>query len=237
MLDSPGGDVDTPYSLEVHEEVPSTQDLARRRAAAERPAVVIAHRQSQGRGRSGAPWVSAPRGIAVSIGLVPEWPQETWPRIPLVAGVAARRVLGPAVTLKWPNDIVRSGRKVGGILVEAVDGTVVAGMGLNVHWSDPPDGIGALLEHDPGPEEGQRVAERWARTLMALLSSRADDWPRDEYVAACETIGQEIVWEPAGAGRAVGLAADGALVVETADGTTVELRSGEIRHVRTIRGR
>ena len=72
---------------------------------------------------------------------------------------------------------------------------------------------------------------------MALLSSRADDWPRDEYVAACETIGQEIVWEPAGAGRAVGLAADGALVVETADGTTVELRSGEIRHVRTIRGR
>src|SRR5690606_41135930 len=145
----------------------------------------------------------------VSIGLVPEWPQETWSRIPLGTGVAARRVLGPAVTRKWPNDIVRSGRKVGGILVEAVDVTVVAGMGLNVHWSDPPDGIGALLEHDPGPEEGQRVAERWARTLMALLSSRADGWPRDEYVAASEPIGKVRVWAPAGPRRAVGLAGDG----------------------------
>src|SRR5690606_11418591 len=261
MLDSPGGGVDTPYSLEVHEVVPSTQDLARAGARPGRPAVVVAHRQSHGRGRpaprrmtaprgiavwravvvarrqsdgrgrSGAGWMAAPRGMAVPVGFVTDWPQPAMARIPLVAGVAARRVLGESVSLKWPNDVLRAGRKVGGILVEGSESTVVAGMGLNLYWPDPPTGVGALFDRDPGAEEGPLLAERWARELLALVRVGPGEWPRDEYLAACETIGQEVTWEPDGAGRAVGIGADGALLVET-PGAQIELRSGEVRHVR-----
>lgn len=223
--------MDTPYSLEVHEVVPSTQDLARAGARPGRPAVVVAHRQSHGRGRSGARWMTAPRGIAVSVGFVTDWPQPARSRIPLVAGVAARRVLGESVSLKWPNDVLRAGRKVGGILVEGSESTVVAGMGLNLYWPDPPTGVGALFDRDPGAEEGPLLAERWARELLALVRVGPGEWPRDEYLAACETIGQEVTWEPDGAGRAVGIGADGALLVET-PGAQIELRSGEVRHVR-----
>lgn len=225
--------MDTPYSLEVHEVVPSTQDLAREKASADRAAVVVAHRQSEGRGRSGARWLSAPRGVAVSVGFVPDWPVATWPRIPLVAGIAARRVLGWSVTLKWPNDIISSGKKVGGILVEGAEDVVVAGMGLNLYWPEPPAGIGGLFDHDPGTDDGPRLAESWARELLSLLSGSPDDWPRDEYAAACDTLGREITWEPDGAGRAVGIGFDGALLVETKDGAISELRSGEVRYVRT----
>lgn len=224
--------MDTPYSLSTLDEVVSTQDLARERARPERPAVVVAHRQTGGRGRGGSIWATAPRAVAVSVGFYPVWEASRWSLIPLVAGVAARRALEDRISLKWPNDVVVGDHKVGGILVEAAGGMVVAGMGLNLFWPEPVARAAGLYSEDPGREEGPRLATRWAEQVLALTASGVDEWPRQEYVEACVTLGSEITWEPHGRGRAIDIGPDGSLEVVTAEGHRRLLSSGEVHHVR-----
>lgn len=220
----------TPYSLIRLEETESTQDDARR-AHAGRAVVVVADRQTRGRGRSGSDWLNADRAVAVSVAVEPDWPVERRGVIPLVAGWSVWAAIDDRVRLKWPNDVLVGDRKVGGILVEARDDIVVAGLGLNLWWSHPPDQVGALREADPGPGEVERVGRVWAETLLDALSRPVDEWPAGEYRAVCSTLGRRIRWDPDGEGRAVGVAPDGALIVETATGRR-EIRSGAVRHVR-----
>lgn len=221
----------TPYSVTVLESAASTQDLARQSFEdVQGPAVVIAHQQRSGRGRAGSRWQTAPRAVAVSVAFRPSTLDRSV--IPLVAGVAARRVLGEGVTLKWPNDVMIGDDKVAGILVEGHDDptAVVAGMGVNLYWPSSPVGMTALLEEDPGRDLGPRLGRRWAEELLSMVAD--DQWPRAEYAAACSTLGRDITWDPDGAGRAVDVASDGALVVVDDDGVERHLRSGAVRHVR-----
>jgi BirA family biotin operon repressor/biotin-[acetyl-CoA-carboxylase] ligase len=146
----------------------------------------------------------------------------------LIAGVAAVRAIG-GLALKWPNDLIADGSKTGGILVERSSGVLVVGMGINLWWPDPPDGVAALRESDPGEDAHALIAGMWAAELMALVD--AEGWPREEYRRLCQTIGQEITWEPDGAGRASDIDMDGGLIVEI-DGRLETLTAGAIRHVR-----
>ena len=127
----------TPYLQLWAEEVASTQDLARSELDS-LPVVVAAQRQTAGRGRGGAPWLSAPRALAVSLAFRP--PDDDLRPFSLMAGVAAARGL-EGVSLKWPNDLMAGGAKVGGILVERAD-EVVIGMGVNLWWPGCPRGHG-----------------------------------------------------------------------------------------------
>jgi BirA family biotin operon repressor/biotin-[acetyl-CoA-carboxylase] ligase len=174
--------------------------------------------------------MEAPRALAASLALEPGWPPEAWGPLPLVAGMAACQAIGGEVGLKWPNDLIAGGRKVGGVLVEAAGSLVVTGLGLNLWWPDPPEGIGAVFEDDPGEAAARSLAEGWAESFLDRLGRPPGEWSRDEYRAMSVTIGTDIAWDPAGAGRAVDVAEDGALVVE-AGGGLVTLRSGEVRNV------
>lgn len=115
----------------------STNDLLRSLAqrGAREGTVVLAREQTGGRGRMGRTWASPPGGLWLSILLRPDDPFD--PRVGLAAavGVAAalRRVSGAEVGLKWPNDLVLHGRKVGGVLVESVPPWAVVGIGVNVN--------------------------------------------------------------------------------------------------------
>lgn len=220
--------MDTPYSIEVLKETGSTQDDARALFSGQ-PVLVVASEQTRGRGRGGATWKTAPCAVATSLALAPNWPSDRLSLISLIAGVAAARAI--ECELKWPNDVTRGGLKLGGILVEASDGIVVAGLGLNLWWPNPPSGVGAVYETDPGPSRRVRLARAWADQLLSLVEAGPDRWPRDEYRRHCGTLGQEITWEPDGYGTAVDIDSDGALVVETGSGRT-RLPSGVVRHVR-----
>lgn len=216
--------MDTPYSLVRLEEVGSTQDVAR--AALKRePVLVVADRQTAGRGRSGSGWETAPRAVAGSLAL----PNHDYPAglTPLVAGLAMSRVTG--LSLKWPNDLVSSEGKVGGILCEGFDRSVVVGVGINLWWPDPPPDRAGLFDSDPGPARGEELMARWVAEFTGLL--RLPPWPKDEYRRCCVTLGQELRWDPDGRGRAIGIADDGGLVVSVA-GQELVLRSGTVRHVR-----
>lgn len=215
----------TPYLQFRRDEVSSTQDEAR--AALDRlPVVVISQRQTGGRGRTGSEWVNAPRPLAVSVACSDSG--EDMRPISLLAGVAVTRVLD-GVDLKWPNDVLKDDLKVGGILVERSGDDIVAGLGVNLWWPDPPRGVGAVYEDDPGPEVHARLGALWAAEFLAELDR--EGWEIDEYRAACATLGRDIEWDPDGRGRAVGISDDGSLIVDTVHGIRT-LTAGAVRHVR-----
>ncbi len=222
----------THYATVRLDRVGSTQTEARR-LLADRPVLVVADRQDAGRGRSGRRWVEADRGLYASLAFVPEWPPSEWPVLPLLAGLAARGALAGRPGLKWPNDLVLPDGKVGGILVEASDGEVVAGLGVNLWWQAPMAGATGLHRHDPGPGEAERVAQQWANELLLRLAD-PEGW-HAEYTAACVTLGRDVTWSagpPPGRGRAVAIGPDGSLIIE-AGGQLRALVSGEVREVRT----
>lgn len=126
------------FRLEVREATGSTNDDVRTAArdGAEAGLVVVAERQDAGRGRRGAAWVCPPgEGLAFSVLLRPSETKALWPRLSLAAGLAVAEALdrfGVFAEVKWPNDLWIGGRKVCGILVEAGEDFVVAGIGINV---------------------------------------------------------------------------------------------------------
>lgn len=92
-------------------------------------AVALAERQTEGRGRLGRTWVDS--ALMFSVLLEPAPPVADWPELTLVAARAVADAIGPAATIKHPNDVLVDGRKVAGILAEA-SGRVVLGIGINV---------------------------------------------------------------------------------------------------------
>ena len=215
----------TPYFQLRLDSVASTQDEARARLG-KLPIAVIAPVQTRGRGRSGAEWLNADRAVAVSLAM--RLPTEDRRPFSLMAGVAAARVCA-GTALKWPNDVIAREKKVGGLLVERFDDIAVVGFGLDLWWGDPPDGMGSLLDADPGPDRHAEVAGLWAAEVMRMVGSPG--WPIDEYRSLSDTIGRYITWEPSGAGEAIGVAEDGGLLVRVGASEEI-LYSGAVRHVR-----
>lgn len=126
--------------------VPSTNDVARdlARQGAPHGTVVLADEQTEGRGTKGRRWHSPP-GVGLYASFVLRFPEgdpvPAFRLLPLAAGVAAADAVlaasGIEVKLKWPNDLVRDGRKIGGILVESVSAGsspdfAIVGVGINV---------------------------------------------------------------------------------------------------------
>jgi BirA family biotin operon repressor/biotin-[acetyl-CoA-carboxylase] ligase len=120
------------FGREYHHaaETPTTQRLLPENASP--GAVALAEHQTEGRGRLGRTWLDEPgEGLLFSVALSPPPPVARWPELTLVAAHAVADAIGPAATIKHPNDVLVDGRKVAGILAEA--GTrVVLGIGINV---------------------------------------------------------------------------------------------------------
>lgn len=222
----------TDYVTVVVESVPSTQDVAiAEYERASVPALVVSGSQTEGRGRLGRTWWQADRALFSSLAFRSWWPPERRSLITLVAGLSVRRSIlrhtGVAVGLRWPNDLVIPDGKLGGILTEAAADRVAVGCGLNLWWPQPGEGAAGLLDDDPGPDLAEVLARSWAEDLLVRVGRSPDDWNRDEYLAACVTIGATVSYRT-GTGTAVDVAPDGALRVETADGV-VDVASGEVR--------
>jgi BirA family biotin operon repressor/biotin-[acetyl-CoA-carboxylase] ligase len=220
------------------EEVGSTQDEARSLAESSGsvPLLLVADRQTRGKGRAGHSWLTAPRALACSLVVEPRWETDRWSTIPLLAGLAARSVIrdrsGVEPSLKWPNDLITPAGKIGGLLVESSGSIAVIGLGVNLWWPGPPEGIAAVLGDDPGSGVAIALAESWAERVVARLAGSAEDWGHAAYRDACSTLGTFVTWEPGGVGEAVDIARDGGLVVETEHGRTT-LHSGEVHAIRT----
>lgn len=135
-------DAFTPQILRF-ETLPSTNLEAARRAieGAAEGLCVVAREQTAGRGRLQRLWVSPKdAGLYFSIVLRPQFAQNAWSLLTLMAAVAVNDALGEACSLetdiKWPNDILANDRKLCGILAETIDTplgrVVVVGIGINL---------------------------------------------------------------------------------------------------------
>lgn len=225
-------------------EVGSTNDLAGALADRNAPEglVVLADRQTAGRGRLGRSWASpSGAGIYASVVLRPSVSASTL--LTIAAGVAVAEGIAAATGLsphvKWPNDVHVSGRKLAGILAEGAVGHVVLGIGINVQSAAYPPDIAPRATSIES--ELSRPADRGlvlAECLAALASRyRELQSGRGRQVVdawrsrAAPMLGRRVEWESAGTHQ-VGLAEniddDGALIVKVG-ARTQKIRSGEVR--------
>jgi BirA family biotin operon repressor/biotin-[acetyl-CoA-carboxylase] ligase len=240
--------------LHCLEEVGSTNDAAKELAeeGAAHGEVVVAERQTAGRGRRGRAWVSPPgKNLHFSVVLRPDLPPQRAPEITLVASVAlchAVRRAGVDAGIKWPNDLVARGRKLGGILTEmAADPDrvqwVVLGAGLNLN-SRPEEFPREIRPHatSVAAERGQPVPRAlFAAAAFALLEEWLDRHAeggfaavRDEWRVLSETLGREVRVSADGrelTGVAEDIDGSGALLVRSGGGL-VAVHAGEVEHLR-----
>jgi BirA family biotin operon repressor/biotin-[acetyl-CoA-carboxylase] ligase len=229
------------WRVEVLERAGSTNAVVAHRAAAGEPAglVVVAERQLSGRGRLDRTWVSPPRaGLTFSALLRPELPPGDWGWLPLLAGVAVARALRAQAkvdaVLKWPNDVLIDGRKVSGLLAEAVaPGGLVVGIGLNVTTTRaelPHDGATSLRLVEAATTDRDTLLRAVLRELSAVLADPGAG--QAAYRELCSTVGQLVRVElPTGSveGVAERLDDDGRLVVS---GTPYG--AGDVVHLRPV---
>ena len=136
-----------PWQIEWHDELDSTNRVAVARVlelwAQEKSAdgfVIAARRQTAGRGQHGRIWASPAGGLYMSA-VVETVPSQVRDRLALVAGVAVTEALVPGAgsspQIRWPNDVLLNGKKVAGILCEAVSQgqrwATVIGIGININ--------------------------------------------------------------------------------------------------------
>ncbi|MDT7543032.1 MAG: BirA family transcriptional regulator [Acidobacteriota bacterium] len=249
-------------SFQVHilsfDSLPSTNTEAARQAAAgaREGLCVVAREQTAGRGRRERAWASPKdAGLYFSIVLRPTLALAAWPLIPLACALAARDALIEACALetdiKWPNDLLSRGRKLCGILVETCE-TVrgracVAGVGVNLRDAAFPVEIAARatsVEAETGraPDREQLLASLVRCVALRYEELQSHGGPqaivRAWSAASTYAEGKRVRVALGGAesieGTTRGLEADGALRIETDDGTTRIVRAGDVTALRQM---
>jgi BirA family transcriptional regulator, biotin operon repressor / biotin---[acetyl-CoA-carboxylase] ligase len=233
--------------IQVKTETGSTNaDVAEAaRAGAAEGLVVVAERQTAGRGRFDRHWESPPRaGLTLSVllrpGRISGW-------LPLLAGVALAQTvqrLGELdAALKWPNDLLVGGRKCAGILAESVGDGVVVGIGLNVTLREPelpvPEATSLLLagsactDRDPLLRGLLRALADWYRRFTGTGGDPAASGLRAAYRGLCATLGREVRVALPDGSELTGTASDvdsaGRLVLA---GVATPVAAGDVIHIR-----
>ena len=242
-------------TLHILPSTASTNDIVKTLAQHGAPegTVVVAEHQTHGRGRYGRTFAS-PAGVGIYLSLLvrPQVDTLRLPQLTLAVAVATAEAVvehcALPVGLKWPNDVEIHGKKVAGILCEAVLGpgvppVAIIGIGINVNTT---------LEHLPR-ELHQHVTSlalaaghSWLRLpLIAVLLAHLErlyqafhqgDIPSilQRWLHYGPIIGRQVCFtheSNAGTGTVVGLDADGALLVQNADGIRQRLVAGEVTFI------
>ncbi len=232
--------------LTVYEEVESTQDAAKEMALSggAEGFAVMAFRQTGGRGRSGHTWISpAGKNLALSLLLRPRIASNAMPLLSLMAAIAVANTverLGiPRPELKWPNDVLVSGKKLAGILAEAgmMNDSfkyVVLGIGLNVN-SEVNDFPPEL--HDSVTSLFMCTSRQWDLVDVAgeLLKDMEDLYRRVHtegpgFVPALWSnrwahLGRTLAYNGA-VGVGHGISSDGSLILKTDNEQVIHVTSG-----------
>jgi len=231
-------------------ETGSTNDVARRLAqeGAEEGTLVLAEHQTAGRGRLGRRW-HAPPGSSLLLSLVfrPPLAPDRVQQLTMICGLAVVDAIaattGLQAGLKWPNDVLVGGRKVGGILSEVelrgegVDFAVVGiGLNVNLELEQLPQGL-AVPASSLSSQLGRPV-DRLAllRTLLQAverryLALRQGASPREAWAQRLTMLGQTVVvrqGEEQLEGVAEGVAANGALLLRLPGGEQRTILAGDV---------
>ena len=220
----------------------------------DRLSLALTTHQNSGRGRQERIWVTPPgQGLALSVGLPPSLTptpiSPSWLQIlALVTGAAvAEAVAGEVddeVSVKWPNDVLVSGKKVAGVLGEVTgDGRVIVGIGVNltVPEGDLPTPSATSLHLHGAPVEGlaDRLTHSVVTTVMSRLTaptSRLDEKTMQWVTGRLGTLDRRVRADFSDGeslhGVATRLTEDGALVVRGDDGNDHVITAADVWHLR-----
>ena len=230
--------------FEAYDTLHSTNDRIRELAGEGAAAftVVIAETQTTGRGRSGKRWES-PTGLGLWLSFLLRPPAGGAPALtPILVGLAAARAIEDLCPelhpeIKWPNDVLVSGRKVGGILCEGVGpDAVVVGVGLNISQREqdfPPALRNQATSLEAAGCSGVSRAELArgllgeARNLVEPLPDGLDEGLRVELRQRDALAGRTVRTDTGQVGQAIEVADDGALMIE-AEGIRYAVRGGGV---------
>jgi BirA family transcriptional regulator, biotin operon repressor / biotin---[acetyl-CoA-carboxylase] ligase len=241
-------------TVHCYEEVDSTQNIAHRlvQAGAEEGTLIVAERQTTGRGRLGRHWHSPKgKGIYMSLVVKPDIPLHMTPHLTLLAAVALCRAIRRVVPevspgIKWPNDLLIDGKKISGILLESSAENenlqyIITGVGIscNLQKEDYPEELlpkatSLYMESGKRVDRAALIAEFLLQLeeLFDLYMSQGFGPIRTLWEASAVTLGQSVrSSDPNGEyeGTAVGLNDWGGLVLKLADGTLKTIYSANAR--------
>ncbi len=222
-------------------QVGSTLDLLHRLAqeGAQAGTAVLADEQLQGRGARGHQWHSPVGGLWLSVLYRPAGPvvpEVLSLRLALTVVRALEVAAGPGpVAIKWPNDLLLDGRKLGGVLCElrwhgSTLAWIAAGVGINVANPLPPEvraGAARLVDHHPEITPARLAApliealRRLPLGRPALTDDEIAEWDRRDWLR-----GRRLA-EPV-SGIAIGVGRDGTLRVRGTGGSVIAARSGHV---------
>ena len=237
---------DRDFNILYYPEVSSTMDTAKDLARKNCPdfTVVVAGRQTRGRGRLKRQWLSDDGGLYFTMVLRPDIPVLMSSRVNFLASLTLARVLRELfqidAAVKWPNDILVDDHKISGMLSELEAETdrvlfISIGMGINVN-NDP-------SEVEPGASSLKKIIGREISKKMLLTrflaefeghTKRADfenvisEWKR--YTVTLNRRVKIVTHKEVSEGLAVDVEQDGALVLELADGTRKKIVYGDCFH-------
>jgi len=235
--------------------VASTNDEAKRgaREGATHGTTWVAEQQTAGRGRQGRSWTSNPgEGLLFSVLARVACPASRLPPVALVAGLSvrdavARAAPGTDVRIKWPNDVLVSGRKIAGVLVEAITAgdrveAVVVGIGINVHTRVFPAALQgratsvALASPSVAPDRATILAdvlESLDHDLHVVVG-RGLSLVRARFEAADALRGHRVRSDSGDEGIACGVDDEGGLLVRRDDGVLARWIAGEAHLLRGL---
>lgn len=232
--------------MHYHQELPSTMDSAMELARKGCPAftVVVAERQTKGRGRLQRQWQSTQGGLYFTMVLRPRIPLAEAPLINLAAAVDLAATITHLyeipVQLKWPNDLLVEGRKLAGILSQMAAEPdridfINLGIGVNVHndtrrVKPPAVSVAALTDRTVSRA---RILEGFWDRLEQRLTGGSLSGVVDQWKGRAVTLGKTVTVQTLNdqvSGLAVDVDPDGALVLETADGRRVTVLYGDCFH-------
>lgn len=242
-------------NITVLDETDSTNIAAKELASSGAPhgTVVVAERQTSGRGRLGRSFVSPPeKGLYMSVVIRPKLGMDCVPLITSTVAVAAalavEKLCGHEVQIKWVNDLYMNGKKICGILTEAsldletknLDYAVV-GIGINVRSVKEDFDEELSLRATSVEDEAGVVLDR--NTLCAEVLNNLEVWLEKiedrsyiiEYRRREYLTGKRITAEYGGkiiTGTAVGIDRNANLIVELLNGEIINLNAGEANLVR-----
>ncbi len=226
--------------ISVTETGSTNADLLARATEANENDWLRADRQTAGRGRMGRAWQSPPGNLYASTIVKSRSTDPAPATLTLVAAVALTDALaaaapGIASMIKWPNDVLIDGAKIGGILLERSGDAIVIGFGVNLAWS--PEGLDrpvtslAALGH-------VAEADDFCASLVDVFAQRLADWRSDLRIIATAWQGAAHPLRTAlrvatGDGATIegwydGLAPDGALRLRLADGNIRVIHAGDV---------
>lgn len=228
------------------EEVDSTNDYLKRVGAGlPHGTVVIAGRQSAGKGRMGRSWSDGGGGCLSMSFLLQDLPTGRMPLLPLVCGLGVKRgvekVSGLAASIKWSNDVLLGGGKICGILCESRLGKenfAIAGMGINLNQTRE-DFKTATLDYAESLFLATQKKYDKLKVASAILNEMEPVYEKflqqgfesllEEYKSSCVTLGKHvrvIIDGKSREGEALDILADGSLLC-LIDGEKLPIRAGE----------